>query len=232
MNLNLIPIPVPHGSYDINGDGKAEEMPARLCYLAPDAARAWEPMHDLVVVSDMWRSPESSRNAVKAGRGASAPGFSGHNYGVSVDIDVRKTLDRLGLALKAELDAWMASHGWRCWRDDFAMPSWRHGRPNEAWHYNYAPKGVRYSRGNCVDWLEMDLVRRYPLPITRPWKDVQDDLKTLGLYKGRLDGSYGPLTRAALDAFIAEWGSVLRPTQRYNRTLAFCAAAKRWQEGR
>lgn len=221
--LVLQAVDVPHGSYDLNGDGVAAEMPARACFLAPDAAAAWAPMADLVVVSDMWRSPDSSKAAVAAGRGAAAPGFSGHNYGLSIDIDVQKTKKRLGLTLKAELDVWMNAHGWWCWREDHAEPKWS-PKPNEAWHYNFAPNGVKYEDGHCVRWLQLEIRRRYPVPDLRPIDDEQHDLAELGLYHGRIDGKAGPLTTQARIAFLASWGC---PRQLYARTLWFVAEARR-----
>lgn len=229
MILSLVPVDVPHGVYDIDGNGTKTEMPRRACFLAPDAAQSWLDIQDQVVVSDMWRSPDSSLAAVQAGRGAAAPGFSGHNYGLSIDIDVQRTMRLVGVGIKAELDAWMNAHGWWCWREDHALPAWR-PRPNEAWHYNYFGTTTRpvYRNGNCVGWLNAQIAIRYPVWQNRGAaraRDLQTDLRTLGLYSGAIDGVEGPLTRAAMRRFEAAWGHV--EASRTLRTLAFVAAAKR-----
>lgn len=226
MILSLTPVDVPHGVYDIDGNGTKTEMPRRACFLAPDAAQSWLDIQSQVVVSDMWRSPDSSLAAVQAGRGAAAPGFSGHNYGLSIDIDVQRTMRLVGVSLKAELDTWFNAHGWWCWREDHALPTWR-PRPNEAHHFNFAPNGVTYRNGNCVGWLNGEIAKRYPVITVVPAarRDMQRDLRTLGLYSGAIDGIEGPLTRAAMRRFEAAWGHV--DAGRTLRTLAFVAAAAR-----
>lgn len=218
MIIPLVKVEVPHGSYDLNHDGKAEEMPARACYLHPDAALAWSSVADLIVVSDMFRGPGASAQAVASGRGAAPPGLSAHNYGRAIDIDVGRTMRRVGLGIKAELDAWMWSHGWGCWREDHAMPSWR-PRPNEAWHYfwcgsapvTYATYGETRS---LVPWWGKTLAEQYPTQIPAVL-ERQQALRELGYYEGRADGKWGPLSQAALERFGRAWGT------QSDRALAF-----------
>lgn len=226
MIIPLERVTVPHGSYDLNGDGRKEEMPKRACFLAPDAARAWAPVADLIVVSDMFRGPGSSAHAVATGRGAASPGLSAHNYGYAIDIDVSKTMRRIGLGIKAELDAWMWAHGWGCWREDHAMPAWK-PRPNEAWHYfwigshfeaGYRPYGDTRS---LVPWWGAVLADRFPVDI-RGAGDRQVMLYDLGFYEGALDGKWGRLSQAALERFGRAWGT------QSDRCLAFV----HWSETR
>lgn len=228
MILRLHRVPVPHGSYDLNNDGRSDEMPERACRLAPDVVPYWLAVKDYVVVSDMYRSADSSLAAVRSGRGAAEPGYSGHNFGLSIDIDVHKTMKKVGVDLKAELDTWMSAHGWFCWREDHDLPKWR-PRPNEAWHYNFAPHGVTYNYGSCVKWLGAEILRRHGVDFELGAIEVQGALARLRLYSGAIDGKIGPLTALALERFRLMWG-IPAPTaprmldRRTLRTLAFCTA--------
>lgn len=210
--LRRVTAPV-RGVYDINRDGKKEELPKRALWLAPEAADWFNAGHGAdLVVSDMFRGPDSSKAAVASGRGAAAPGRSSHNYGRAIDIDVGDTMRRLGLGTKAELDVWMASGGWFCWREDHAMPSWK-GKPNEAWHYFWAPDGVRYIGGNAVKWWSAELERAYPARLSVEGR--QEALGDLGYYGGAFDGRWGPLSQRAATEFAISWG------RSDDRTLAF-----------
>jgi hypothetical protein len=204
------------GVYDINRDGKPEELPARALWLCPEAAAWFNAGHGAgLVVSDMFRGPDSSKAAVASGRGAAAPGRSSHNYGRAIDIDVRETMERLGLGVKAELDAWMNASGWWCWREDHARPSWN-PRPNEAWHYFWAPNVVTYHGGSAARWWQRTMDAEYPVGIPDA-RDRQTWLRSLGYYSGVIDGAWGPLSRTALAAFGRAWGLTT------DRTLAYTA---------
>lgn len=197
------------GIYDINGDGAKAEIPDRALWLAPAAAASFdEHLRDSVVVSDMFRSADSSLAALRAKRGAAAPGRSAHNYGRAIDIDVAATMERLGLKMKAQLDAWMSRRAWSCWRDDHALA-------RESWHYYFTddPAGAVYLRGSAVAWWGRVMARDFPLAF-----DVvrrQRALAETGFYGGALDGKAGPLTRLAIAAFGRAWGSS------DDRTLAY-----------
>src|SRR5688500_12553699 len=87
MKFEVVELPATiYGIYDPNG----ETVHKRARWLHPASAQAFNAMsaEKRVRVSDVLRSAESSLNAVKAGRGAQRPGFSGHNYGFSIDLDV------------------------------------------------------------------------------------------------------------------------------------------------
>lgn len=202
MILKLCRLPADRvcGAYTIKG--VADRMPDRALLLQPDAARSF--MADLarvVTVSDMFRSPESSLAAVRAGRGAKAPGFSGHNYGLSIDLDVEATMKRIGHGKRA-LDLWMAEHGWFCHRSDHAMPSWK--PINEAWHWNFLP-GHTWGKSSPAA-LEARIVEQYGEGYSLDVVEQQMALRDQGLYRGEVDGDAGPLTREALRAFQRTWG--------------------------
>jgi len=120
------------GVFGIYGAGK-DTLAARMRFLHPEAATAFIRMNTERVVrcSDMLRTPEGSlqNRRRKKGRGL-RPGWSGHNFGFSIDIDVGWMLKTYKWD-KVQLDAWMASHGWYCHNP----PGTKRGF--EAWHYNY-----------------------------------------------------------------------------------------------
>lgn len=228
--LDLVSVVVPHGIYDINRDGKKTEMPARACFLHYDAVASWYAIEGQVVISDMYRSADSSLTAVQSGRGAAAPGFSGHNYGLSIDLDVPKTMEMVGVGIKAELDTWMNAHGWWCWTNSGAKPSWKKGDPGwEGWHYNYSPTPVKYIKGNCVAWLGKEILRRHLWLRDSDAKTIQANLKTVRCYSGAIDGKIGPLTRTAIAAFQRTWGlqATGKADLRTVQTLAFVAESSR-----
>jgi hypothetical protein len=140
LQLTGIPADRASGVYVIGG--VAGRLPDRARFLYPAAADSYlGPLNEVVVVSDMFRSAESSLAAVRSGRGARAPGFSGHNYGLSLDLDVRATMRRLGVRSKTELDEWMEKAGWYCYRRDHAMTSLK----GECHHFNFLGVGTEIS---------------------------------------------------------------------------------------
>jgi hypothetical protein len=221
--LNLAPVPADRvrGIYTIGG--VAGRMPPRACYLAPTPARIfYADLSEHVVVSDMLRTAESSLAAVRAGRGAQPPGYSGHNFGLSIDVDIDATMKNLAHRTKADLDAWMAARGWFCHRRDGRMA-------HEAWHYNFLggviiPEKIKTTAG----YLEREILRRYGSDLAPSDALCQDALERLGLYRGELDGIIGPRTTEAIRVFQRAWG--IRATgkleSRTRRTLAFVAAAR------
>lgn len=141
--------------------GKGGPMPKRLAWLHPAAAVAFAKIYAYVVVSDMFRSPESSLKALKNGRGAAAPGKSSHNYGRAIDIDVKAAMTALGFTHKLQLDSWMADHGWYCWRNDGKLEK-------ESWHYFYSDTPPVYEWDSCagchslVAWWGRTMATLYP----------------------------------------------------------------------
>lgn len=204
FNIKLTPVDRCVGIYG----PKKNEMPARMRWLHPDAAASFAQIADVVVVSDMFRSPDSSLQAVREGRGAAAPGRSSHNYGRAFDVAVAASMKLTGCATKAEFDAFMASHGWHCWRQDGKSGS-------ECWHYFYAASGFYYVNGNGVHWWSATMFKEYPVALTAT--ERQCALRSLGFYGGAIDGKFGDLSSTALGAFRNAWGSG------DDRTLAYVA---------
>lgn len=238
MELKLKSVGKLRGPYGPNRD----QFPARAAYLAPDVADAFVHMvdeigRDRIGFSDVQRSAESSLAAMQAKTGVQAPGFSGHNFGVSVDVDVeftRRALGTAGAALPyADLVKLLAGYGWICYRQDGA-------RGSEDWHFNYlgsvsdpdhgafAASVLNRMTQNHSTWAgaaEAAILKRYPVAsFALGPADIQAGLKKLGLYHGDIDGAFGPLSLAASGAFCRAWRLPEVTDARFKRTLAFVAA--------
>lgn len=73
-----------------------------------------------IAMSDMFRSPASSLAARQQKSGVQRPGFSGHNYGISIDIDIDQSVKLMGMSYP-DLVRWMATKGWTCYRSDYQL---------------------------------------------------------------------------------------------------------------
>lgn len=218
LALAAIPAEIVKGIYGPNKD----QMPARMRFLYPAVARGFYLITDRVVVSDMFRSPESSLAAVKAGRGAMPPGFSGHNYGLSIDVDVAASIKRSGVANKERLDAFMEAHGFYCHRRDHRIAS-------EAWHYNYLGAGTVISPKvqSTSGYIEAAIIKLYGDALKPDDTECQRLLKKLVIYSGEADGVIGPISKAAINVFRRGWGlgdGTLDAKTR--RTLAYVACVR------
>lgn len=203
--LQQVPDAIVVGDYIIAG--KRRKMPARALFLAPEAAEAYEEIAAVVQISDMYRSPESSLEAVQRGRGALPPGYSQHNYGYAIDLALAESMRNLGIALelgraatKRELDRWMAAHGWYCLRRDHLMKS-------EAWHYNYLGIGVTIGAGrnSSYNLAEKQLAKLYGAAWDATPIECQRMLAKLRFYHGAIDGKIGPQSRQAIAALQRAW---------------------------
>lgn len=209
-------------------------MPERMRALAPEAAvdylRAW----DQLVVSDMFRSPESSLKASQnPKKKALPPSSSGHNFGFSIDVHTTAMRSRLGLKSKRELDEFMAQFGfYNFWIDG------AESHEHEDWHYNHITAAHRDRDGGfskktdrTSGYLEKMIVRLYGAQMQLGLRECQAALKQLGDYNGVVDAIPGRLTRAATAKFQARWmpkhqtGELDDATQ---RLLAYLTAEVEW----
>lgn len=181
-------------------------LPTRMRFLAPDAAASYmslEQTSHRLRVSDMCRSAESSLQASQEKRGVKPPGYSGHNFGLSVDLDVTWLLKHYGLS-KQQLDDELAQAGWYCHRKDHEIDS-------ECWHFNFfGAEPGRYLDaakpfGSTAEGLELLIQERYGSMFTLTAVEIQTILKGMRLYSGDLDGDLGPLSRHAIKAFQRTW---------------------------
>ena len=191
------------GIYRIGGI--ENRLPKRMLYLNPEAADGFIRLgHNTpIVVSDMFRSPEASLHAIRTRRGARPPGFSGHNFGFSIDIDVEACIRRGKFRNKAALDKVMNAYGWYCHRRDAR-------KGFESWHYDYNVDGILLAKLEDRDETMAPARERMIQKLYGShWKlrkqDVQAALQELGFYQGDIDGKIGPLSQEAIRAFQRAW---------------------------
>lgn len=182
-------------------------MPPRMCFLHPHAAMqlslAQNDLGNNLVFSDMWRPMvESLRRKYQGGVISTItkpPGFSGHNLGLSFDIDTEKTMKLTGLT-KRQLDAALAKHGIECHRRDGLLKV-------EAWHYNcLTPEAIskigKTSSAGAVEWLANSLY-------AETWSPSPAQIqRALNLTMGsalKVDGKIGKATRSVVRAFQEKW---------------------------
>jgi len=218
------------GIYTI--DRKPNQMPARALFLHPDAARAFLEVVDYrapadATVSDIFRSAESSLAAVQSGRGAKPPGFSAHNYGLAVDVDIEPTMMRLGIQSKEYLDLFMESRGFYCHRRDHRITD-LHG---ESHHFNFLGAGtvIGPQFSTTSGFIEARIVELYGAHFKLSPADIQRALASIKLYHGAIDGILGPISAQAIRVFRRGWGlgDSANPDERFQRTLAYVTAEKR-----
>ena len=198
-------------------------MPLRCRFLHPEAAASFLEIKEQVVISDMFRSPESSLRAVRDGRGAQPPAYSAHNYGLAIDLDLKQSFAGFGIKSKTALDAEMESRGWFCHRRD-------HELEHEAWHYNFLGRGTQVGQQfrSTAGWIEARIGQMYGAFLEPDDRECQTALKKLRLYGGALDGKIGPISQEAIRAFQRTWGLAEsgRLDTRTKRTLAYVAAER------
>jgi hypothetical protein len=182
-------------------------MPKRMAFLHPEAAfrltMAQADLGNNLVFSDIWRSSlESLRRAFPEGKPPSTitkpPGFSGHNFGFSFDLDVNETMKRTKLSKKA-LDAALAKHGIWCHRRDGLIKV-------ESWHYNVLLTDLSgFFAHSTAPAVERQIQLVYGEALTADPRQTQRCLQYLKLYNGDIDGKHGPLTKTAVTAFQRAW---------------------------
>lgn len=192
------------------------DIPIRFRWLRAECA---DSLPSDLVFSDIYRSPMGSLAAVESQRGALPPGYSNHNYGGAVDLDVDATMRKHGMRRKEDLDDYMAIAGWHCHRSDHQLGS-------ESWHYNHLPSAPAGRLSS--DEAEAHLVSLYGSAwdaLRRSVKAEQVALKASGKYEGLIDGDAGPMTRAGRKAFERSWNPRDREVWDYHRVLWLVAAS-------
>lgn len=224
LSLSLVRVPNVLGIYGASKD----QFPARMSLLHPEAAAGFVALQQQlgarIRVSDMFRTAEQSMQAREEKSGVQPPGFSLHNYGIAIDIDVDAALKGLKLS-KSQLDERMKAHGWYCHRKDGK-------RGMEDWHYNHlgadAATLLKASERSTNTSAAGDarITALYGDQLTLDAKEVQECLAHLKLYSGEVDGIHGPRTKQSIMAFQRAWR--LQPSgqvdARTERTLAYVSA--------
>lgn len=217
--------PLPRGIYGPHGD----QFPRRAALLHPRAAESFVALEldtGGLVYSDIWRSAESSLKAIETKEGTLPPGYSGHGYGLALDLAVDACLARLRCTYPDLLER-LATHGWHCHRRDGE-------RGSEGWHFNYLGTGDQAAvimahcnpdvRGTWGQAAELAIQFSYPEVVERVEpNEIQMDLALLGLYHGTIDGELGRQSQAAAQAFSRAWRCP-EHGQTFERTLRFVAA--------
>lgn len=221
LELRLERVP---GVLGIYGETK-DLFPVRMSFLHPEAAAAFRAAQTKgrIRVSDMYRSAEESLRARAQKQGVQPPGYSAHNYGLAIDVDVDDCLKTFGMEKKA-FDAMMETFGWYCHR-------WDSKRGFEDWHYNYLGKNpskyvagaVKRTRDAAIEAYIADLFGDQ-LQLTS--EEAQIALAKLKMYRGEIDGIFGGGSRQALMAFQRAWKlpATGELDDRTQRTLAYVSA--------
>ena len=221
--LDLVALPADRvrGIYTIGG--VPGRMPGRALLLHPDVVDGFMAAAHQLVVSDIFRSAESSLAAVRAGRGARPPGFSAHNFGLAVDLDIKASMRRGGFKTKEILDLAMEQQGFLCHRLDHKITDLK----GESHHYNalvdeYAT--VLASASSTAASIEVRILALY----SHAWRTVdptvaQAQLARLGLYRGDLDGKIGPISKQAIR--VCSRSSQCRTKPIISRSRTRCASA-------
>lgn len=154
------------------------------------ALQAYRPL----IFSDIYRSPASSADAYRRKTGVALPGYSGHNYGVSIDIDVDGSMKRHNLTYNG-LCTLLIAYGWTPYQG-IQIDDYRRGK--EDWHFNFIGDWINIEKP-LDKWINSN--NQFEVDIT----SIQRMLKQLKLYQGELDGIQGPLTRDAIIKFQKAW---------------------------
>lgn len=198
-------------------------VPIRALYLAPDAAvslLSLEQDTGGLVYSDIYRNAEGSLRARRAKSGVQPPGYSPHNFGLAVDLDVTTTL-KLRKWRYPDLVDVMADHGWHCHRRDLDSSA------SEHWHFSYfglrAAERLKLAdpdrRATWAAPAEAEIMDRYGSQFAMQPQQIRDALAIRGY---RVDAGMG----AAIKRFQHDWD--LTPDgiagPRTQRTLATATA--------
>lgn len=233
LTMILKRVPGVLGIYGLRPIGEVpagDYFPSSAALLQPDAAAGFLAVEagtgKKLRVSDIFRSPEASLAAMQKKTGVQPPGWSGHNFGFSIDVALDACLASFAMTKQA-FDAMMASYGWYCHRKD-------HARGSEDWHYNFFGVGAV-----AAPWLaacansvvtsagvEAKMLALYGESFKLSTIEIQTLLQKLKMYGGDIDGVFGPRSQQAVLAFERAWLLPMdgQPDPRMMRTLATVAS--------
>lgn len=206
-----------------------DQFPTRAAFMHPEAADAFAAFNEETgphAFSDILRGPDESLLAAKSGRGAQMPGYSGHNFGLSFDIDVERTMKEKNWSYEDVCRA-AVNFGFYGYRQDLS-------RGAEEWHFNYLGLHAKdilprtSDRGKWQYAAEEIIKVYYPRIVPLTTYEIQEGLKKVGMYSGSIDGQIGPLCKTSTSVFCQAWklGTVDPNNEHFQRTLAFVTATK------
>jgi hypothetical protein len=200
----------------------------RRPFLAPDAALSLASIEvdtDGLIYTEMWRDGVDSLLA-KRMKGSSLVGYSPHNFGLAIDIDVEKILDQKKIRYEDLL--WlMKRRGWYCFRRDGVQDQ------AGAGHFNFlgegADKYLAKSNQDPITWqtvAEFRIWERHGTEFQLETKEVQIRLSKLGLFTEPFTGQRDLYTREAIIAFQRAWdlAQTGSPDMTLCRALSFVTA--------
>lgn len=215
LRFVVVPPEMVRGAYPI-GKHTPNGMPLRALFVHPEVWTAFSFVADVIVITDLTRSAESSlaRMAERPGL-VQAPGYSDHGVGGAFDLDVAATIKGAGFRDRREMDSWLAGR-------EFPPFWWTPGadapKPNkpgaETYHHSFCSglDLVGFNNGRSTAAMaERRMLRWYPWLDLSTWRNpllsAQYMLKRLGHYSGALDAgegdkrNFGPLSKTALAMF-------------------------------
>ncbi len=207
----------------------------RSPYLAPEAALAFlaiEKDTDGLVYKELYRDPTATLLARRLSRASQLPGYSCHNYGLSIDLDVKTILQEKKIRYE-DLLYIMKKRGWICHRRDGLQdsPGWEHftylGEDSENLLRSCTmdPTTWQYP-GEQLIWNQHG--KHFKIGI----EDVQALLAKLSFFSGTFTKQHDPYTREAILAFQRAWDLTQSgsPDMTLCRVLAYVSAERLWDQ--
>lgn len=181
---------------------------AKLKFLAPDAAGALlkvEKDTGGLIYTDLWRDPVASMVAKRTRRSTQLPGYSAHNFGMGMDLDVKTILAEKKI-LYEDLLYLLKKRGWYCHRRDGVENA------TDFDHFNFLGDTANQYLLKCtmdpVTWdyaVDDRITERYQADFQLSVKQVQTSLAGIGFYAGEPSGTIDLYTREAIMAFQRAW---------------------------
>ncbi len=178
--------------------------------LAPSAAESLLRLEENtggIYYKDMWRDAVSSLVARRIKQCAHLPGYSPHNYGIGITIDIDTTLAQKNINYQQLLSI-LKKEGWVCYRKDEVVNA-----PGSDQFSFLGPTYKQYLTKCTLDpktWdipVETFIFERYGVNFQLSTLSVQKLLHKIGMYcLTDFSGTNDLYTREAIMAFQRAWG--------------------------
>lgn len=201
----------------------------RRPFLSHEAALAIQTIEkdtDGLIYKDMWRDAVATMAARRIRKSGQIPGYSPHNYGLSVDLDVEALLEQKKIRYEDLL--WlMKKRGWYCFRRDGVEGQTGYD------HFDYLGESADYYLSKCnqdpATWgnaIEIKIWEFYGQNFQASTKEVQLQLSKIGFFKEPFTEHRDMYTREAIMAFQRAWDLIQSgsPDMTLCRVLAFVTA--------
>jgi hypothetical protein len=181
---------------------------------------------DGLIYRDMWRDAVSSLLARRMRKTSQLPGYSAHNYGLAVDLDVGAILAQKKI-LYEDLLWLMKRRGWYCFRRDGAAEQ------TGSDHFNFLGEAADHYLSKCTldptTWSaasEIKIWEFYHEDFQISTKDVQLKLAKIGFFNAPFTEQRDIYTREAIMAFQRAWDLIQSgsPDMSLCRVLSFVTA--------